>query len=381
MLKFYYFNQIYIQLIKILILSKFNFKKNLILKLLNKSFTFVFFKVLLITVKRKIMFIHIPTYTDYCISFIMKNILEEVFKSKFQFGITNNSFDFFNNIRKWTNVKWCLKGRFINFLNQVDFFLVGQYLFFYTKDIFFLNLYFRFISAGYWYKKTNLLFSYYFGQKHSFGFLLVNIYLYELDRFIQNYIQHWNLLFFNVKLYLKKKIFYIRFGLFWFLGLNGSFNVVSFLKQKLYIFFYIYLGLSLRKHDTQIISLLTSSIFCFGVEIKSLQSFAFIQLFCPIRKVLFNFLNLGFLKYYKNKLIPCAQRKWVSLDCSDLFWRYYLLKIRLFNLYFFVTNFSVLFMLKYFLKMSLIFTLGRKLKLSKKQITFKFKSSLFKWMS
>ncbi|MBS1736532.1 MAG: hypothetical protein JSS98_08000 [Bacteroidetes bacterium] len=43
-----------------------------------------------------------------------------------------------------------------------------------------------------------------------------------------------------------------------------------------------------------------------------------------------------------------------------------------------MTNFTTLYILKYFLKMSLIFTLGRKLKLSKKQIVFQFKSSLFK---
>lgn len=380
MLYFYYIHKIYIELIQIII-NKFKFQKNLILKFINKSFKFVFFKVIYMNIKNKILILNIPTYNDYCISFIMKFVLEDFFTSKYFFRRVRTSFEFFNNIRKWANIKWCLKGQFLNFLDILDYLLIGQYIYFYIQDIFILNLYFQFISVGYWLKKTNLLFYYYFGKKNSLGCLLIDIYLIELDKFIINFTVHFNLLFCNCKFFSKKKkIFYIRFGFVWFIGFSMFFKWILVLKKKLSFLLSNYLRLFFKKTAIKLISLRSSSIFFGGIEIKSLKSVDNVQLYCPIHKLLLNFKNLGFLKYYNNLLVPCAQRKWLSLECSDLFWRYYVLKIRLFNLYFFVTNFTTLYILKYFLKMSLIFTLGRKLKLSKKQIVFQFKSSLFKWM-
>ncbi len=314
MFKFYYRKQIYIKLIKQLIKSKFNFENNLIVNVFNNSFKSIFFKVVFINVKNKIFLVSIPTFIDYGISFIMKSVLEDFFKSKFKFRFINKSGDFFNNLREWINVKWCVKGKFDSFFDQVDLFLVGQYLYFYIQDIFILNLYFRFFSVGYWLKNTTILFYSYFGKKYSLGYLLVDLYFFELDKYLKNYIKYFNFFFLKKGFSLKNSVFfYVRIGFLWFLGICGSFQMVLFLRKKFFSLLFSFLRISLKKQNTQIISLLGSSFFLWGVEIKSLHSGIGIQILCPLQKLLLIFNVLGFLKYYKKKLIPCAQRKWLSL--------------------------------------------------------------------
>lgn len=381
MLQLYYSSTIYFKLIKKIIFQV-KLKKKVILKLMNKTFYFLFFKVLTIKKLNQVDIISIPTYTDYLITSIMKNVLEEILKKKCNLKILQNSFDFFKVLRYWPNIKWCLKGCITQFFTQVNLFLLGQFLFEHIRDILVLNLYFRFISVGYFFEKSNLLFYYFFSKETALGYLLINLYLYELDNFMHNFIQHESFICFKKSVKFSQiQYFYLRVGFFWFVGLVGDLKIIFFLKKKLLLYFYQYLHLKINKKNIQIVNLFISSFFFFGIEIKSIKTENYLQLLCPMRVILFNFKMLGFLKYFKNKVVPCAQRKWLFLSSADIFWKYYLLKLRLFKSYFFVTNFSMLLTLQYFLKMSLIFTLGRKLQLTKKQISSKFKSSLLKWMS
>jgi len=381
MLQFYYINTIYLKLIK-QIFYKIKLKNHVILQFMNKTFYFLFFKVLIIKKAKQVQIISIPTYTDYLITFVMQNVLEEILRKKCNFKVLKNSFDFFNEFRYWPNIKWCLKGCITQIFSQINLFLIGQLLFKHISDILILNLYFRFISSGYFLEKSNSLFFYFFSMETTLGYLLINIYLHELDQFMVNFIKY-KIFIFQKESYIcvNNLCFYLRVGFFWFVGLVGEKKIILCLKKKLIYYLFRYLHLRIKEKNIQIINLFISSFFFFGLEIKSSKSRNFIQLLCPIQILLFNLKNLGFLKYSKNKLVSCAQRKWLAFTSADIFWKYYLLKLRLFKLYFFATNFSILFVLQYFLKISLIFTLGRKLQLTKKQISIKFKSSLVKWMS
>lgn len=306
------------------------------------------------------------------ISFI-KKILEEVLENIFlthnyAFRIHENIFGLFENVHTWTNVAWCIKGQITKFFTQIDFFLLGQFLFNNIKDILILNLFFRFIGAGYFSITSNLLFCCYLGKDSSLIYLLVNIYLHHFDKFIDS---------------LKKKtqIFFVRFGFLWLLGCSGSYHSVILLRKKIIFYFIKYLHLVHLIRDIKIFNLMHTSFFFKGVEIKKIFSLSSsLLLYCPIKLLLYNFKKLGFFKRYKNKVIPCAQRKWLSLDITEIFWKYYLLKNRLFKFYFFVDNFQSLLRLYSFLKLSLIYTLGRKLQLSKKKIIQKFKYSLKMWI-
>ena len=98
MVQLYYKNTIYLKLIRQLI-QKIKLNKCVILKLVNKTFYFLFFKVLIIKKAPKVQIISIPTYTDYLITSVMQNVLEEILKIKCHFKILKNSFDFFNEFR------------------------------------------------------------------------------------------------------------------------------------------------------------------------------------------------------------------------------------------------------------------------------------------
>jgi|JI8StandDraft_1071087.scaffolds.fasta_scaffold02527_1 hypothetical protein len=98
MLLLYYSSQIYVKLIR-KILFKFKFKKNIILKLVNNKFYFLFFKVIKISICNKTQFISVPTYKDYFISSIMKNVLEEIFEKTLNFSAFKSSYAFFDEIR------------------------------------------------------------------------------------------------------------------------------------------------------------------------------------------------------------------------------------------------------------------------------------------
>lgn len=381
MISWYYSVKIFLKLIK-KVKEKYKLKKNLILKFWTKTFCFLFFKILVVHSCGKLHLVSLPTYTDYLISFFMKTVLEDIFEKVFKFIVLKNSFDFFMKIRDWVGVRWCLRGKISNFFMQVDLFLIGQFLFNYSADFLILNLYFRFISAGYFLKQSYFLFYFIFSIDNSFGFFLINIYLFELDIFMYNYIQNYiyfPMLDFDYK--NRNSLFYIRVGFSWFLGVVGSFRFLIFFKTKLFAYLFKYLHLIILMENILLLNLLKNSFLIWGVIIKSKTKVLKIQLMCPIYLLLIRFKNLGFLKYYKVKLIPCAQRKWLSLCSFEIFWKYYLLKLLLFKFYFFVTNFTKLLILQYFLKMSLIFTLGRKLQLSKKQVSQKFKSNLLTWMS
>ncbi len=98
MLQFYYINTIYLKLIK-QIFYKIKLKNHVILQFMNKTFYFLFFKVLIIKKAKQVQIISIPTYTDYLITFVMQNVLEEILRKKCNFKVLKNSFDFFNEFR------------------------------------------------------------------------------------------------------------------------------------------------------------------------------------------------------------------------------------------------------------------------------------------
>lgn len=100
-------------------------------------------------------------------------------------------------------------------LSQINLFLVGQFLFLHINDIFILNLYFRFISVGYFLEKSNCLFDHFFSMETTLGYLLINIYLYELDRFMINFIKYEIFISYNKFLKSNNNLcFYLRVGFF-----------------------------------------------------------------------------------------------------------------------------------------------------------------------
>ena len=95
--------------------------------------------------------------------------------------------------------------------------------------------------------------------------------------------------------------------------------MILLLKKKLISYLFEYLYIRILEKNIQIINLFHSSFFFFGLEIKSIKSKKCIQLLCPIKILLFNLKNLGFLKSSNIKLVPCAQRKWLFLRSTDIF--------------------------------------------------------------
>lgn len=95
--------------------------------------------------------------------------------------------------------------------------------------------------------------------------------------------------------------------------------MVFFIKKQLLLYLCNYLSLLVFNINLQIVHLLTSSLFFLGIKIKSVEYMRSILLICPLSFLLYNFKILGFLKYFNGRLLPCAQRKWLSLSSADIF--------------------------------------------------------------
>lgn len=381
--KFYNKNT-YIRFVNFIV-CKLYFKKEIIKKILTNSFVFIFYKIISPeSFKILSKCISIPTYTDFIVLYNIKSLLEDILKENIGFTVYKDFESCFKTLRQWSGVTWCCKSFISSFFKQIDFFLLGQILFKNFNDILIVNLYFRFLAVGYFFEKSILLFYDFLGKYNSLGFLLINLYLYQVDLYMNNWVSNdlFLLKHFTGEWKNYSSIFYLRFGFLLLICITTFFKVIIFLRNSFFYFLYSHLNLRIQKKYIKFYYLpLQAFSFC-GIIIQGfMDNKTHLIFICPIKRLIINLKYLGFIKNFNSKIVPCAQRRWLSLNLQEIFWKYYLLKKQLFRFYFFVNNFNQLFRLIYYLKMSLVFTIGRKLQITKLAVEKKYKYNLWKWMS
>lgn len=105
-------------------------------------------------------------------------------------------------------------------------------------------------------------------------------------------------------------IFYLRFGFLLLICVTTSFKVIIFLRNSIFYFLYSCLSLRLQKKDLKFYYLpLQAFSFC-GIIIQGfMYNKMYLRFICPIKSLIINLKHLGFIKYLKSKIIPCAQRR------------------------------------------------------------------------
>ena len=213
--------------------------------------------------------------------------------------------DALEQIRYWNGVKWFIEGDINNFFDEIDHHILEKLLINHFNDQRFIDLYWKFVRAGYVEFDKNNVSEIGIPQGSIVSPILSNLYLHELDKFIinekellsksnmnislrnpiynklDNRIQHINrrernLLKKGVSLPIEvkneqleliklrrktnstvpntntAKIYYVRYADDWIIGVLGSFTFAKFLKLKISIFLKTVLKLKLNVEKTLI---------------------------------------------------------------------------------------------------------------------------------
>ncbi len=393
--------------------------------------------------------IGIPNVKDKIVQQSMLLLLEQIYEpifSDFSHGFRpkRNPHSALREISNWNGTTWAIEGDIKGFCDNINHKKLIQLLSMRIKDQQFIDLVWKLLRAGYLEKnifKVSSLISCLNikieGVPQIFGGIispmLSNIYLHELDKFMENIIETRSSKSLNVskvnpkliwysenlaKLNGKNKkypinkdknilqeikrlnlervkmpsqictevrIRYVRYADNWVVGIRGPKTLAVKLKQEISAFLKENLLLDLSQEKTLITHLNTKKANFLGVNfsmgliksqhVSSNFNPSKIQFHIPTKKILDSLVEKGFIKYKDRKgkklKVPNAITKWIFLDHRSIILRYNSVITGIYNYYSFIDNTTqFLSIINFFLVHSCAKTLARKFNLPSRAAAF-----------
>lgn len=373
----------------------------------------------------------IPTAKDKIVQEVYRMILEPLFEAKFSdhshgFRPNRSPHTALKQIKQWSGVTWFIEGHFENYFEQINPHLLEKLLSNEVIDKNLLSFFWKFVKAGYL-SESHM-------EAHSLvgvlqgGVLtpfLSNIYLHELDLYIEKLIQEYttegkvskeNPNYTKILNQIKKKkkelktnpkvwrelrklelqksntpscvrtgsrLYYVRFADKWLIGITGDKALALKIKDLVKIFLLDKLKIAMCEKNTKLVHATSERVFFLGTEVlrrnrkytESLLKWegtrlrrathTRIVLFAPIQKLVAKLVNQ---KYAHSNGKPKAVTKWIYLHAREIISRFNAVLRGIFNYYSFVENRNLIQRLVWILRFSACFTLARKWNLSPAQI-------------
>jgi retron-type reverse transcriptase len=138
----------------------------------------------------KFRFLGIPSPRDKIVQESYKAVLSVVLEPKFldvSTGFRENfgCHDALAQIRYWNGVKWFIEGDISNFFDEIDHHILEKLLIEHFNDQRFIDLYWKFVRAGFVEFNSLKINDIGVPQGSVVSPILSNLYLHELDKFIQ----------------------------------------------------------------------------------------------------------------------------------------------------------------------------------------------------
>lgn len=392
----------------------------------------------------KMRVLGIPSPRDKIIQRIVKNKLEEIYEKLF----LNSSHGYRPNrschtalleVRSWRRTSWMIEGDIRTYFDNIDPHKLERILSKNIEDTNFLNLYWKFVKAGYVESNTKTTKGEIFigdkgiPQGGVLSPLLANIYLHELDLFIEQlkleydkdlqtrpyldveqelkrirnkYSKSKNPETLLKLRQLKKKLFkfsikgvkinYVRYGDDFLVGVRGTKKLAEEIRQRIKEFLQKELLLDLNLDKTKITNINKNLIMFLGYKIgasnrkawasyrvkttdprtgfkyKKRASFGDVNLYLPLKRVLNRLVSKDFAIFKKNQYFGKYFGPWVNLSEEEIIMRYRSILVGLYNYYSIAKDSFKLKSIRYILIFSCAHTLAAKFKCSLKQIFGKY---------
>lgn len=411
-----------------------NWANKVIVELKNRKFQFKPSRTVLIPkTNGKVRSLRIPSPRDKIIQQAYKMILESVFEPLFLeqshgFRPNKSTITAIYEVRKWNGITWIIEGDIKDYFNSINYDILAKLIAKEIKDQNLIDLYWKLVKAGYvnngTFKRNNLGLP----QGGVLSPLLSNIYLYELDKFMNDIIKKYsdplkkrvsktNPIYSKMKRRLNKmenknkisthekeeikeikrkliktpsvvrddttakRIYYNRYADDWVVGIIGRKEFAEEIKNKIKNFLAEKLEIYLNEEKTKIINLSKKRIEYLGFEVgkqnrkytESLKSI--IKNTGKIRRPSHASIMIYAPKkkliskliehgFAKNKDKPKAVTKWIFLEAQDIILKYNAIMRGILNYYAGVENKNLLSHVTWILKFSAVFTLARKWNIS-----------------
>jgi len=434
--------------------------KNLRQSLLDHSFTFKPIKrIKTLDLVNKVKLLNIPSICDKIVQKAMIKALQVVYNnnlsdSLYVFKSNKNPHFAIKQVTGWSGTKWFLKGDIYKSFETIDYHLLAKLLQKKIKSKEFLDLYWKAVRARYVnpLKKVDEFCLAQISGGSLISPILSSIYLDELDNFIEEKVQHSkksgkttttnpdykkvhtkisNLRQYfsqnncrnktfskeqeknrideilrleklraklsSVKQASKYRIYYIRYGCDFLIGVNGSQKIIEKLKKDVCNFIMKDLNLKLDIEEINLIRSDKGVIFLgsyfkryisrtndqprrknsftlTGRKIRARFPQGSIHALAPLELIVKKLESQGICKikhFKKRAIIPTRKTAWINLNLSSIVNKYNQIWESLLNYYSFAYNRSQLNLIQFLLQHSLACTFMNKLKLNSRSQVFK----------
>lgn len=354
----------------------------------------------------------IPSLRDKVILKVMVMALEEIYKTKFLtsshgFKPKRGTHSALKSVASWNDTKWFIEGDIFKCFDTLDHHILEQLL---KKEIFskpFIDLYWKAVKSHYIspVNKVKESSNVVVPQGNILSPMFLNIYLHELDKFMQIKMEESKKGGSTSKNSPKYKrvhtkilnIHYVRYADNFLIGINGPRRIAEELRQELQTFLLNTLKLTLNSEKTKItrsdqgVYFLGAKLKCYVSRVKDqnrrINSITKtkrkirakmvqgrIIALAPLDHLIQKLQSQGFCKIRnlrKHDVIPTSKTAWINLDLATIIKKYNNVWRGLLNYYSFAYNRSQLNYIQYLLHHSLACTFMNKLKLNSRRQVFK----------
>ena len=306
---------------------------------------------------------------DIIVQKVLYNILEKEYEDKI-FIDTSHGFrpgrschSALIEVRKWTGITWVIEGDIKGFFDNIDHHKLASILSINIRDKNILDLYWKLVNAGY------------VDTPGVLSPLLSNIYLTVLDRYIEKLKLEYNqgipeyLYYSNYT--IPTKIYYVRYGEDWIIGIIGSIDTAREIKDRISKFLKEELLIVLNEENTKITNIKKKYIKFLGFRLlattakyyegKDSRTGSKIKLFIPHTDLIKSLEIKGLIK--NNKGVYYGP--WINYPDHLIIANYRAIIMVYVNYYYFLaTNKSRIYHIVYLLQYSALHTLAAKYKIS-----------------